>query len=250
MAGLNWFSAIFNPILDPVFGILLKLPPFFGIFIITLIVTSITIIVYKKMTNQEMLKSIREEMKTLREQMKTSQSDAQKLAELQKISMQKSMMQMKETMKPMLITMIPILIIFGWFATHLAYYPILPDHEFNATLMFKDNINGNVEIIIPNEIQVLNGNTQNITKKVDFVLKGKEGDFNLEFRFNNKSYTKDVLITNDRKYKDVQKLIGENLSSISINNKPITVFGLSWFWTYIILAILLNSALRKLLKVY
>jgi len=58
MAGLNWFSAIFNPILDPVFGILLKLPPFFGIFIITLIVTSITIIVYKKMTNQSDLQRI------------------------------------------------------------------------------------------------------------------------------------------------------------------------------------------------
>jgi len=89
-----------------------------------------------------------------------------KLAELQKISMQKSMMQMKETMKPMLITMIPILIIFGWFSTHLAYYPIMPEDQFSVNLTFKD-ITGTVDILVPNEIDVIGEKT----KRPDQVIR-------------------------------------------------------------------------------
>lgn len=248
---LEWFARIFNPILDPALGFLLNLPPVFGILIITFLVTLITTLIYKKTTDQEILKSIKEEMKDIRKQMKEFQHDASKVAELQKISMQKSMIQMKQTMKPMLITMIPVLIIFGWFATHLAYNPILPDQEFSADLFFKSGVSGDVKLIVPSEIEIIGDGTKKVEDgKAAFTMKGKSGEYNLEFVFNNKTYTKDILITAEKKYKSPELIINEDLKMIKINNKPIQVFGLSWFWAYIIFAILFNTLLRKLLKVH
>jgi uncharacterized membrane protein (DUF106 family) len=250
MAITDTFNIIFSPILDPILGILLKLPPFWGIFVITLIVTLITVLIYKKMTNQVLLKEIRNDMTKLRKDMKEATSDPAKLAELQKVSMQKSMIQMKETMKPMLITMLPILIIFGWFAGHLAYYSIQPDTQFNINLTFKDNVNGDVEIVIPEEIESINGKIQKIeNNKAGFLLKGQEGDYNLNFIFNNNTYTKDLVISKEREYKNPDKLINNDLRTIKISNEPVRVFGLSWFWVYIILAVIINSVLRKVLKI-
>lgn len=247
---VNFFSNIFNPILDPVFGILLKLPPFWGIFFITLIVTLITTLIYKKMTDQEVLKTIKEDMKQIRKEMNDFKHDTNKLADLQKRSMEKSMVQMRETMKPMLITMLPILIIFGWFSTHLAYYPIMPDNQFSINLTFKD-ATGTVDILVPSEIEVIGEKTQEIKdNKAGFLLKGKEGDYTLSFNFGNKTYTQEVLITKERKYKDPEKIVNENLMTIKTGNPPIKVLGLSWFWTYLILAIILNSLLRKVLKIH
>ncbi|MDD5649975.1 MAG: EMC3/TMCO1 family protein [Candidatus Nanoarchaeia archaeon] len=250
MAITDTFNNIFGPILDPVFGILLKLPPFWGIFVITLIVTLITLFIYKKMTDQVVLKGIREDMTKLRKDMKEATNNPAKLAELQKISMEKSMIQMRETMKPMLVTMLPILIIFGWFAGHLAYYPIQPDTQFSINLTFKDNINGDVEIVIPTEIESINGKIQKIeNNKAGFLLKGQEGDYNLNFIFNNNTYSKDLLISKERKYKNPDKLINLDLRTIKVSNEPVRVFGLSWFWVYLILAIVINSVLRKVLKI-
>lgn len=244
-------SSIFDPIMDPVFGMLLKLPPFWGIFIITFIVTLITTLIYKKMTNQEHLKNLKEEMKDLSKQMKASASDQAKLVELQKIQMQKSMSQLRETTKPMLITMLPILIIFGWFSGHLAYHPILPDTDFNVSLTFKKEVVGNVDIIIPAEIESINGKKQTIENNAAlFILKGKEGSYNLNFLVNNQTYSKDLLITKERRYKTPTTVINKDLKIITINNEPIRVFGLSWFWAYLILAIIMNTFLRKLLKVH
>lgn len=248
---ISWFNTIFSPVLDPVFGILLTLPPFWGIFVITFIVTLITTLIYKKMTDQEVLKTIKDDMKLIRDDMKKFQHDANKLAELQKLSLEKSMIQMKQTMKPMLITMLPILIIFGWFAGHLAYHPILPNQDFNVNLTFKNEVSGNVDVIVPSEIEVIGEKTQKIENgNAGFILKGKAGDYNLNFVFENKTYSKDIIITEKREYKDPDKLINEDLRSIKVGNEPIKVFGLSWFWVYLILAIILNTLLRKLLKIH
>lgn len=242
---------VFNFILDPIFGFLLNFQPFWGILIISLIVTLISTIIYKKMTDQEVLKTIKEDMVNIRKEMKEFSHDANKIAELQKVSMQKSMIQMKESFKPMLITYIPMLIIFGWLFTHLTFYPILPDTNFSINLTFKDNIQGSVEIIAPDRIELLNDKIQNINNNnVGFLLKGKEGEYNIDFLFNNKTYTKEVLITNERKYDNPDKLINEDLKLIKVNNEPVKIFGISWFWSYIIFAILFNSLLRKILKIH
>ena len=242
---------IFNFILDPIFGFLLNLPPFWGIMIISLIVTLISTVIYKKMTDQEVLKTIKEDMKDLRKQMKEFSHDATKVAELQKISMQKSMIQMKESFKPMLVTYIPMLIIFAWLFTHLTYYPIMPDANFSMNLTFKDDVQGSVQIIIPEGINLIGEDIQTISNNnAGFIMNGKEGEYNVGFSFNNNSYTKDVLITSERKYDNPQERLSGDLKSITVSNEPVKIFGLSWFWSYIIFAILFNSVLRKLLKIH
>ena len=52
---LGWFAKVFNPILDPIFGPLLNLPPFLALLIITFIIMVITTLIYKKVTNQEVI---------------------------------------------------------------------------------------------------------------------------------------------------------------------------------------------------
>ena len=88
--------------------------PLGGLFIISFLLTLLVTLVYKHMTDQELLKSIKEEMKELREEMKRFKEDPKKMMELQKESMEKSMVQMKNTFKPMLITFIPLILVFGW----------------------------------------------------------------------------------------------------------------------------------------
>jgi len=72
------------------------------------------------MTDQELLKSIKEEMKEIRKDIKLASQDPEKMAELNKRSMEKSMTQMKHTMKPTLVTMLPLLLVFTWLRTTYA----------------------------------------------------------------------------------------------------------------------------------
>jgi uncharacterized membrane protein (DUF106 family) len=88
--------------------------PLGGLVIISFLLTVLVTLVYKYMTDQELLKSIKKEMKDIRKEMKEFREDPKKMMELQKESMEKSMIQMKNTFKPMLITFIPLILVFGW----------------------------------------------------------------------------------------------------------------------------------------
>ena len=85
-----------------------------GLLAISFLLTLLITIVYKYMTDQELLKSIKEEMKELRGEMKEFREDPQKMMELQKRSMEKSVIQMKNTFKPMIVTFIPLILVFSW----------------------------------------------------------------------------------------------------------------------------------------
>jgi len=88
-----------------------------GLIIICFILTLLITLVYKYMTNQNLLKTIKKDMKEIRQNMKEFRNNPQKMMELQKVSMEKSMQQMKNTFKPMLVTFIPLILIFGWLKT-------------------------------------------------------------------------------------------------------------------------------------
>lgn len=261
---LGGFSKIFNPILDPIFGFLLNLDPFFSILIMTFIITLISTLIYKKLTDQEVLKTIKKEMSDIRKEMKEFKDDIKKMEELQKKSLEKSMIQFKQTMKPMFVTMIPILIIFGWFYSHLAYVPIYPNEEFTTTVIFDKAVDNKIKIIVPKEIELLSEEEQAVNhEKQDglifdkdvyystWKLKGSEGEYFLTYDYNNQEYTKDVLITNKRSYKTpIEAVSKSDIKEIRIDNQEVKVFGLRWFWAYFIMAIIFNSLLRKLLKVH
>ncbi len=250
MTLLTSIGKIFNPILDPIFEYLLKLPEFWCIFIITFLVSLVSVLIYKKLTDQKLLKEIKEELNKLKREMKSTK-DTQKILALQKKSMELSVKQMKQTMKPMIATLLPILIIFAWLATHLAYYPLIPGEEFNVTIYFKDSASGNVEIMLPAAIELLDNKTKQVNNSVTWrLLPKQEGEYTVNFLYNNETYSAEVLITKKRLYKEPIKFYRDDVRKIVISNKPVRVFGLSWFWIYLILAVILNTLLRKLLKVY
>ena len=164
---------------------------------------------------------------------------------------------MSHSMRSMLFTFIPIILIFGWMNSHLAYEPILPGQEFTTSILFYDNVKGNVELIAPKEVTV----SGDINKKIEdgeikWVLKGEEGEYLLEYMVNGKSYTKDLLITEEPTYAKTIKVVKDKtIRQISIDNNKMKVFNLfgwkvGWLGSYIILSIIFSMAIRKLFKVY
>ncbi len=246
-----------NAILDPVFMPLLKINPLLAIAVISFIITFIMTLIYKWMTDQKKMKELKDKLTSFQKEMKEARNDQKRILEINKEMMKINGEYMRHTMKPMLISWIPILIIFAWMATNLAYYPIAPGQEFNATLKFASGTTGEVKISAfpEGQLQILDSDVRQIENNmVTWNMKGEEGLYTLNFDFENKTYDKEVIITTGTKYITPVKKIGGELLSIEISNEPVKVnlFGLhlSWFWTYFILALIFNSVLRKLIKVY
>ncbi|RMF55284.1 DUF106 domain-containing protein [Candidatus Woesearchaeota archaeon] len=248
---LNWFAKIFNPILDPVLKPLLNLPPFWTVFIITAIITFITTLIYKKTTNQEELRKVKEDMKKLQNEMK-QEKDPKKVMALQKKSWDMMGRQFKGSMRPMLFTTIPLLIIFSWLATNIAYEPIMPGQEFNVTVRLARGSEGNITLMVPEGITLLDDETKTIKEKeVVWRLKGEKGKYSLVFNYDNNLFKQEVLITDGKEYLEpLQYVNKDGVASIRVSNKKIRIFGLTWIWAYLIMAVVLSSALRKVMKVY
>ena len=254
------FFSFLDPALNFIFGPLLKLPPFWGILVISFIISVIIVLVYKFFTNQKVMKELKDETKALQKQMKELKDDPKKAMEVQKKAMQTNMQYMMKSMKPTLITFIPIILIFGWLQAHLAFVPILPGQDFSMTLEFEDGVSGSVLTEVPNGI-VLNGpESKDISNnKVIFTMNGEQGVYKspgVEFTVNGNTYSKSVVITNKPKYEPPVLSVRDNtIKSITTSNekmKILNIFGwkLGWLGTYIIFAIIFSMLLRKILKVY
>lgn len=248
---------VFEKIVDPIFAPLLKLPELWAIIIISIIMTVLITMVYKWMTDQHLMKTLKEDMKKFRDQMKQFKEDPKKVMEIQKRAMETNMKYMMHSMKPTLITFIPIIIMFGWLNGHLAYLPITPDSEFTTTAMFEKGTEGQIELVAPEEIEIISEPEQEIKEKeARWKLKGPGGNYLLEYNFKDSTYTKDLLITEKQQYVEPEKKIGEDgLKTIKIDNeklKPLNLFGwrLGWLGTYIIFSIVFSISLRKILKIH
>jgi uncharacterized membrane protein (DUF106 family) len=241
-----------DPVLLPILGFLLELPPFWAILFISLITTVITSVIYKYVTDQELLRSLKTEMKEIQKEMKLTRDNPARLMELQKKSMEKSLRQMKESFKPMLITMLPMLIIFGWISVHLAYLPVMPDTEFTTTVQFQSGINGSIGLHAPEGVEILGNAAQDITDaKAVWQLKGSEGSYYLDYTFDSRKYSREVVITQKRNYAEPLIFVNDAaVKSISVDNSPLKIFGIGWIWAYIIMSVVLNIAVRKLLRIH
>ncbi len=260
---------ILDAILNPIFGPLLGLPSFWTVVIISFIIALIMIIIYKYTTNQVVMKELKGQLKGYQKQLKEHRSDPSKMKEINKKMMEVNVKFFKHSMKSMFITWIPIIIIFGWMNAHLGYYPILPGQEFSTTVSFEEGIDGEVELITPLGVELLGDKIQEIEdEKASWKLRGITGEHTLEYRFEDEKVLKEVLITEERSYKNPIKTkkgflsFGgdhipdeSNMVQISISNErvyPLRLFGLklSWFWTYFIFTFVFNMILRKVMKVY
>jgi len=255
------FFSFLDPVLNFIFGPLLNLSPFFAIMIMSFIISLIIVLIYKYATNQSLMKQLKSEIKELQKQAKELKEEPEKAMAVQKKAMQTNMKYMMQSMKATLITFIPIIIIFGWLQAHFAFVAIMPDQEFAMTINFKDGVQGNVSIEVPEGIEVLGDSTQIIEgSKAAFSLKGKAGIYDsppIEFTYNDILYSKELIITPGKEYIEPVKAIrgSETVKSIETGNAKnivMNIFGwkLGWLGSYIIFALIFSMLLRKLMKVY
>ncbi len=253
------------PILDSVLGPLLALPPLLSIVVISGIISSITIVAYKFFTDQSLMKDLRNEIKELQEELKELKNKPEKAMKVQTRMMETNMKYMSESMKPTLFTFIPIILIFGWLNSHMAYYPVTPGVPFEVSVYFETGADGEITMSLPEELTVKETLTKDVVgEKVTWYVSGPAGEYNLTFEYKGRTYDKQVLITQERRYiSPVKKIKDSPVTQIVVGNKPVKPFanipiiqnipwvsGWGWLGTYILFSIIFSMSLRRLLKIY
>jgi uncharacterized membrane protein (DUF106 family) len=263
--------------LDPVLGWLLYIHPALAIFLISLILSIMTTLVIKYLTNQKLMKQIRDEQKDLQKEMKEHRNNPKKLTKINERFMEINMTYMSHSMKPTLYTFIPILLVFGWLNSHLGYYPLMPDTNFNLTAVFDKKADGMVAIKLPEQISLANGETleKEVLSEVSWKLTGAtEGEYIIYLDYKNREYPKEVVISKKREYAPIEKDFRKNflffstsdengLNKILISNPKVIPFEdvpvirdipwigkWSWFGVYIAFSLVFSMVLRKVFDVY
>ena len=246
----------FVDILDPIFSPLLNLPTLWAVILLSFLISLIITVVYKYTTNQNLMKQLKDEMKEFQREIKELKKEPEKAMAIQKKSMQTNMKYMMQSMKSTLYSILPIILIFNWMSANFAYEPILPGQDFTTTVIFGENIDGVIELSVPQGIRV-NGNIRKqADSEVKWVLNGDKGEYLLEYIFDGKRYNKEILITDKKKYIEPIKNIKDRVvKSIVIEHKDkklLNLFGwkLGWLGTYIIFSIIFSILIRKIIKVY
>jgi uncharacterized membrane protein (DUF106 family) len=249
-------------VLDFALTPLLKLPPFWAIAVISLILSLVITIIYKYVTNQKELKRLREETKTLQTDMKAAQGDMQKMTALNQRLLSNTSEQMKHTFKSYIFTFIPAILILGWLQAHMVYYPILPGESFTTTMIFKEGAAlGNVTLNATG-LEMISPATQEISNnQVVWKLSGNAGTYALEYTYGKEAYERTVIISKEWKYANEAPNKGitqtSSAAKLTVDLKqikpliiPIVGWQFNWFWTYFILTMLFTFPIRKVLNVY
>ncbi len=104
-------DGIFNPTLG---WVLNTLPSPWGLLLVSFLLTLLMTLAYKYFTDQNLMKSLKEEMKAMQNEVKGMKDQPDKMMAKQKDLMDKNLKYMKQSFKPMLITFLPMIVIFGW----------------------------------------------------------------------------------------------------------------------------------------
>jgi len=233
-----------------------------GIILFALTMSLSIIFVTLMFTDKEKMKQLKERQKELQKRAREHQKNGNQEAflEINKEIMEQMPEMLKHSMKPMFIIMIPIIIIFSWANANIAYIPIAPGQEFVNTVVFEKGLVGQVNISVPDKITLIDSETKTIEKnKVNWTMKGEEGEYLLTYEYGNKLFTHEVIITDGVKYVKPYKpsffsiFSGEKIESVTLidtNDKFIymNLFGwkLGWLGSYIIFSIIFSITLRKL----
>ncbi len=117
-------KVVVHAILDPSVGILLNWNATLGLLLVTAIITLITTILQKYLTDQDLLKAIKEEQKIVQQEMKLVKGNQEKSMDLSKKSMELTMKAMPMTMRPAMYTIIPFVLFLRWFNDYFTVNPV------------------------------------------------------------------------------------------------------------------------------
>ena len=101
------FDILFYPLVH-------YLPSQVSLILISFLITLLITLSYKWLSNQQAIKSLKDEIKLLQEELKKNKDDKDKFAEINKRAMSKNLELMKHSMKPTIFTFIPIILLFSW----------------------------------------------------------------------------------------------------------------------------------------
>ncbi len=263
--------------LDPVLGWLLYIHPALAIFLISLILSILTTLTIKFLTNQKLMKQMRIEQKDLQKEMKEHRNNPKKLTKINSRFMEINMSYMSHSMKPTLYTFIPILLVFGWLNSHLGYYPLMPNQEFTLTAVFDKKADDLVRIKLPEGVYLAEEEytEKEVQSEVSWNLFGESsGEYMLYLDYKEREYPKEIIITEKREYAPVEKDFRKNfllfstseengLNKILISNPKVVPFEdvpilkdipwvgtWSWFGVYIAFSLIFSMVLRKVFDVY
>lgn len=248
-----------DPLLTPILQPLLNASPFLTILVLSLFISIIITLVYKLITNQELMKSLKEKQKDYQKQMKELRSQPEQMMKMQKEAMKLNMQYMKQSFKPTLITMIPIILIFGWMAAHLSFEPVYPDEPYSITAEFKEGTSGEAELVVEEGTDIIGDSKQKINGAATWNLKSDFGRHQLIVKSGEDEQVKDILITKELEYEPPLSMYQHSsIEKININYnklKPLGEFELfgwqpGWLGLYIIFSIVFSIVLRKVLKIY
>jgi len=110
--------------LDPSAGVLLTWNVTIGMLFLVGLITLITTLLQKYATDQNALKTIKEEQKLVQQEMKLAKDNPTKSMELSKKSMELSMKTMPMTMRPLMYTVIPFVLFLRWFNDYFTVNPV------------------------------------------------------------------------------------------------------------------------------
>ncbi len=254
--------AFLDPVFNPVLGPLLNWNPFWGIVILSLIITLLVTLVYKYTTNQNEMKRLKEQQKEFQKKMKELKDKPEEMMRIQKEAMSQNFEYMKHSFKSTLITMLPIILIFGWMAAHLSYEPIYPGEQYNITATFKTATEA--QLIVDGDTEILSPVNQTVqNQQATWNLKSStEGQHLLIVKSGAVEQNKKVLITKTLNAEDaVTSFADSEITKITINYEELHPLGPNftvplfnwqpgWLGIYIILSILFSIGLRKILNVY
>ena len=260
MAIVSMFSGFLDKMFNPSLLPLLNWSPFWGIVIISLLISLIITLLYKFVTNQELMKDLKGKQKEFQKRMKELRSNPEEMMKVQKEAMKVNADYMKQSFKPTLITIIPIFLIFGWLAAHLTYEPIYPGETYSVSAEFMNGVK-EAELIVTEGSKLISEPLLEVQEGgVTWLLQSSAGEHFLTVKAGNDEQTKKVLITKELKYEEASLQI-ENSPIISINIdyktlKPLgeefSLFGWKpgWLGLYIIFSMIFSIGLRKVLKLY
>ena len=246
---------------DIVLNPLLSLNPLIVIALLSFILALVINILYKFLTNQALMKGLKEEMKEYQKRIRKEKGNPAEMARLQKLAMSANMKYMMQSMRPTLITFLPAILLIGWFSAHLSVDTIMPNQEFTSTLTFDADVLGNVTAVPPENLTVVGESTRQIeSSKAVFRFQAlEEGDYLLKYRLVDSEFTKDVYVTNQQGlHATVQENVNrDGVKTITIDHKKKTYFTIpgfnynaGWLLTYFILVSVFSLGLRRIMKLH
>ncbi|MBI4159391.1 DUF106 domain-containing protein [Candidatus Woesearchaeota archaeon] len=104
-----------HAVLDPTFGYIMKINLNIGFIFVVFVIVFLTTLVQKYGSDQEALKTLKDEQKKIQEDMKKYKDDPAKMIEFQKKQFEQIPKTFEHSMTPLVYTAIPFVLLIRWF---------------------------------------------------------------------------------------------------------------------------------------